>query len=83
MTIAKLRRCKRIIASPNYYRDRAIQMGETYGALKAEYFLLRFSSPTEYLEIDRIGTKLNRYKQKCVWYARRVAVWSENLDYNT
>jgi len=54
-------------------------MGETYGALKAEYFLLRFSSPTEYLEIDRIGTKLNRYKQKCVWYARRVAVWNKKL----
>ena len=83
MTINKVRRCKRLIASPGYYRDRAIQMGETYGALKAEYFLLRFSSPTEYLEIDRIGKKLNRYKQKCVWYARRVAVWNENLDYNT
>lgn len=83
MTIAKLRRCKRIIASPNYYRDRAIQMGETYGALEAEYFLLRFSSPTDYLYIDLIGRVLNRYKQKCAWYARRVAVWNENLDYNT
>ena len=83
MNTIKLSYLRWRISQPNYYRDRAIQMGETYGALKAEYFLLRFSSPTEYLEIDRIGTKLNRYKQKCAWYARQTRRSIFTPDYET
>ena len=79
MTITKLRRCKRIIASPNYYRDRAIQMGETFGALCAEKGMSEWGS-AEWMNYRKLCF---RYERKRIWYERRASVWNENLDYNT
>ena len=39
MTTEKVKRCKRIILKPEYYRSRAIQMGETYGAWAAQVLI--------------------------------------------
>lgn len=79
MTIQKLRRCKRIIASPNYYRDRAIQMGETYGAFCA----IRGMSEWGSAEWKNYRNLCFRYERKRIWYERRASVWNKNLDYNT
>ena len=44
MDARKVRRLRRIIAQPFYYRERAIEMGERFGVWSAEYDL-RGESP--------------------------------------
>lgn len=81
MTIAKLRRCKQKIASPNYYRDRAIQMGEIAGSWLAEYYL---ATPNTWSSVlaDKMHT---RYRHRALRYAlkARVRGWNESLDYQS
>lgn len=76
MTIAKLRRCKRIIASPNYYRDRAIQMEETAADHWVEYHL-RYSTADGLVAI--------RYERKAMWYIRQARAfhYDESMDYQS
>ena len=79
MTIAKLRRCRQIIASPNYYRDRAIHFGEIAGAWLAE---LSFADVTTdwFIYTDRMH---DRYHKKMLWYAGRAAIYNDLNDYET
>jgi hypothetical protein len=71
--------CRHIIAQPNYYRDRAIQMGETWGAWAAELRMAPLKSSKE----KQCQRMINRYHGKMWWYARRVTPFSETLDYET
>lgn len=93
MTINKVRRCKRIIASPNYYHDRAIQMGELYGTWAAESEL-RSHTPSRTLEVGyfgwiaEAGKQMERYSRRMNWYVRRYSrshpqCYEESMDYNT
>ena len=93
MTTAKVKRCKRIIARPGYYRDRAIQMGEQFGQWAAEA-KLRSRTPSHTLDADYFGwiadavEQRERYSHRMSWYAKKYArshpqCYGESMDYNT
>lgn len=81
MTITKLNRCKNIIASPNYYRDRAIQMGELMGTWIAELSLSKMHSKEYYNALK----KRNMYSQRLVWYINKYRKnnYNEGCDYES
>lgn len=93
MTINEVRKCKRMIASPNYYRDRAIQMGELCGTWAAEA-TVRSMTPSRTLDMDYFGwiaeaeKKRKMYSHRMNWYAKKHArshpqSYEESMDYNT
>ena len=81
MTITKLYRCKNIIASPNYHRDRAIQMGELMGAWIAELSLSKMHSKEYHSALN----KRNMYSQRLVWYINKYRKnnYNEWCDYES
>ena len=68
MTINMIRRCKRLIAQPNYYRDRALQMGEIFGSWVAE---LSLSNPGEATYYKALINRA-RHVRKLEWYVRKI-----------
>lgn len=64
MRPGKIRRLRHIIAGHSYLRDRAIQMGEQYGAWRAEWVLSGF----ERLEAHR---KTVMFSARMEWYVKR------------
>lgn len=81
MTAQKARRCREIISKPGYWKDRAIQMGETYGATLAETFCHKNGKKKK--EEQFILTE--KYFKKMLWYARKVRAeqYDEIYDYET
>ena len=93
MTINKVRRCKRMIASHGYYRDRAVQMGELYGTWAAEA-TVRSMTPSRTLEVGYFGwiaeaeKQRERYARRMRWYVSRYSrshhqCYEDSMDYNT
>lgn len=81
MTISKLYRCKNIIASPNYYRGRAIQMGELMGTWIAELSLSKMHNKEYYNALK----KRDMYSQRLVWYINKYRKnnYNEGCDYES
>ena len=69
--------CREFINGPDYYRDRAIQMGETLGAWTAELEILEQAEKQGRLTLSFQKTILNRkcqiYKARMIWYAKKYA----------
>ena len=81
MTINMIRRCKMLIAQPNYYRERALQMGEIFGAWVAEQHIASLDSP-EYYHAWKMR---HRYHHKLQWYRYKIkgTKYSEGIDYES
>lgn len=63
MDARKVRRLRRIIAQPFYYRERAIEMGERFGVWSAEYDLRGESHGSERM--------MNMYCRRMEYYAKK------------
>ena len=87
MNTIKLSYLKWRISQPNYYRDRAIQMGETYGAWTAEYSL--WQEKERYLgqyyhQLSHADKMRDRYIIRMNWYAAHAALgYDESMDYQS
>lgn len=78
MNIIKLSYLKWRISQPNYYRDRAIQMGETAGALIAEIYMCEDGT-----KIGGLCRDADRIYRKMDWYSLRAMKRVPTPDYES
>jgi len=81
MNPVKIRHIKWLIGKDDYYRNRAIQMGELMGAWIAELSLSKMHS----IEYYKALKKRNMYSQRLLWYIKkyRSNKYDEINDFNT
>jgi len=81
MNPVKIRHIKWLISKDDYYRNRAIQMGELMGTWIAELSLSKMQSKEYYSALK----KRNMYSQRLLWYIKkyRSNKYDEINDFNT
>lgn len=81
MNPVKIRHIKWLISKDDYYRNRAIQMGELMGTWIAELSLSKMQSKEYYNALK----KRNMYSQRLLWYIKKYRSnnYDEIKDFNT
>lgn len=81
MNPVKIRHIKWLIGKDDYYRNRAIQMGELMGTWIAELSLSKMQSKEYYSALK----KRNMYSQRLLWYIKKYRSnnYDEIKDFNT
>lgn len=81
MNPVKIRHIKWLISKDDYYRNRAIQMGELMGTWIAELSLSKMQSKEYYNALK----KRNMYSQRLLWYIKKYRSnnYDEINDFNT
>lgn len=81
MNPIKIRHIKWLIGKDDYYRNRAIQMGELMGTWIAELSLSKMQSKEYYKALK----KRDMYSQRLLWYIKKYRRnnYDEINDFNT
>ena len=68
-----VRRCREIIASPHYYRNRAVDMGGIYGEWCAELAVLAANEDkVSSARYEYVRGKARQYERRMLWYAKKI-----------